>query len=714
MPTPSLKDVVANEKYKNLPPSEQNKLLSKMFPQYAGLPENEKLKFLQMSRTVQTDTNVAPPPENGLSLRSDPYKASDNRNATPEEMGITYKPSTMEAMKEELPAGGLATAGAVVGSAGGFPGAIGGAFVGGMLSEGIDKTAEYLSGKRPEDATLQQDVVDITSEGGKQGMYELGGGLAVKGLAKVFAPVAKSVTEKGKVALRTLDKYMPHVRDDKFNLLNPFSWKPISRAMDMNVPGVRPAEMTENWGLDLAQNISKGAVLGGKHHAEYELARDKAVDNMLEAAAESYGKLYPQDRLGEMVVGVTKNQWKQWKKIYTKPLYDAVEDMVKPEVVEKTVKGYVDITNSSGEPLLDAAGKPMRRAVDHIVKEEVGGAKISTKMLKELAAPMAKNAETLKGFGGEETGDNVVNAIMDLPDTIPFYIAQDLKTRLGDVVKKFDLTNKNARAVRAATMMSEQLDDATETALKEYSPEAYQLWQDANRLYREGSTKYNNKFLRKLIRQADPDLNGEPETVLRSIFRNGGKSNINRTIVAIGPDNFRMLKRWYLTDTLKKSGYVPGESIARGTSLRDRLYGPTGMGEDAMDVIFTGEERKALDDIITTLTTIQARQATGQGSMLIQLMQGSAIAGVAGGAGAAIAGDSSTGAGVAAGSLAILAAPEVMARVMLNPIGAKWLSEGFRTPFEKAATERGAAILLRLKDLADRAKEDIDKEQWKE
>lgn len=690
---PTLNELKNNEMFKNLPAVEQKRYMERTFPGYNNLPEAEKLRVLD---------NINP-----VSLRApDPVMEMNSRNATMEEMGIPEKPGFIESAKGELPEAGLATVGAVMGAPGGLPGSVLGAFVGGSASKAIDKTAEYLSNKRSENANIKQDIVDISKTGAKQGMYELVGGSLIKFGNKLLKPATKTLTENAKVAYRTLDKYMPKVRDDKFNIFNPFSWKPVQRGMDMKHPSVLPAEATDNWALDWMHNVSEGAIWGREKFMQYNKMRDQAIGEMQDEMIQSYGMKKDPTVLGNMVVQVARDNWKGYKENITKPLYDAVEDMVKPEIKQKVVKGYVETG------VLDANGKPARQVVEKVIDEEVGGVKVSIRELKRLAEPLKKKAEVLQGFGGEDTGDNIVKAVMDLPDEVQFGVAQSLRTRLLDINSKFSVTNKNAQAVRISNQFGEALDKNIETALKKNNTEAYIIWQDAQRLYKEGSQKYNNQFVRKLIRQADPNLNGEPEKVLTSIFRNGGTSGIRKVAAAIGPDNFRMLKRWYIEDLLVKST-PKGEGIAIGKNLKNNMYGRSGMGEEGINAIFTGEERKALDDIATTLEVVQSKSSSGQGGMLIQLMQGGALAtGLTSLTGAI--GDQNVSNVLGGTSAIILAGPQVMARVMINPIGAKWLTEGLRTPLEKAGTERAAAIMFRLNDIINKTEEKMADEVYKE
>ena len=220
-------------------------------------------------------------------------------------------------------------------------------------------------------------------------------------------------------------------------------------------------------------------------------------------------------------------------------------------------------------------------------------------------------------------------------------------------------------------------------------------------MYKEGAGKYNNRFIRGLIKQADPiGGKGEPGKVLSTIFKNGGVDNINKVKTAVGPQLWNQMKGWHVRELLLKSTNKT-TGIVNGVTLKNNMFGSSGMRREAMEAIYTREEIKQLENNAITLGVIQARQGGGAGGMLIQLAQAGAITGIATGT-------------LQKTSVAVLVAPEVLARMLTSQRATKWFLNtqkfGNKGILVGSTASRMTNLAKEIEDKITKEREDITKE----
>jgi len=541
---------------------------------------------------------------------------------TTEDIIESGKPRGQRAFLEEGPE----ALGGIVGGIGGAligktPGAIrAGAVAGAGVGGAIGKTAsQALLGE-------EIDPQEIAISGGRQALFEAGVRAVVGIGQKILAPFAKSVTPEAQLAKETLDRFIPK-----------------------GSPSILPAEATENRVLDIMENIAEASIVGGKKISDFKnIIRKKALDDMIDDLASSFGSQVEADVLGETIESVIKGNLKT-ARLPATSLYNNVTSRV--------------------EPLGDI---------------------ISTKGLKAFAKPLAEKAKKLKGLGGANTGDDMVKGIMALPDNINYSTAQELRSRLISKADEFAVINKKAPAIGRAKKLAGLADSSIGTALKKHDKEALGIWRNANKIWKTTSDKFDNKFIRGLVKEAATKNN--PEVIAEKIFKPRAVSNIRKIKTATDPETFQQLKRWHVDSLLKKSVNPDGELI--GNNLFNNMFGKTGMGEQAMKEIYSPIELASLRKSANALKVIQSRQGEGAGRMLIQLTQAGAIAGLLDERSRPI-------------SLVILGGPAVLSRIMTNPTGAKWLIQGAKLP---AKSPQVSAIIAKLSDLAIKIRGDIEKE----
>ena len=574
--------------------------------------------------------------------RVDAYRTLKERGLSDEAITKGLHPETKplsfwQSLIEEIPESGGAIIGGIIGAPAGPLGAMGGAFLGGAAGRAYQQIGKQLAGGEAPKTSLEA-MKEIGIAGGKQAAYELGGRAVIGIAGKVLAPFKKSIIAETEVVRKTLEKYMPKE-------ISPFRF--ISKLRKEKVPTLLPAEATENRVLDILENIAEGSLVGGKKIADYKtIIRPNAINNMVDDLINTFGQRAEPDLIGEAFTM-------------------AVEKSLKPSRLAATT---------------------LYNTVDEMTK----GIMIPTKSLKAFAQPLAERAKEIGSIEAKNAGDDLVQAVMELPDTISYGTAKELRSRLISKIDEFSIINKKAPAIGKAKRFVALSDNTIATTLKTENPEAFALWRQANKLYREGSEQFDNEFIRRLIKQSVDK--GNPEVIAKQIFKPGAISNIRKAKSAVDEETWKGLKSWYIQDILKKSTLQEGE--ISGKAFVNQLTGKTGMGDKALTEIFKPAELQALKNVATVLQIASKKQAEGIGRMWIQLTQAGAIVGLM---------DERS----RPYSIVLLGGPVVLSRLFTNPLAAKWLIQGARLPAHSPAA---AAILAKLGGLALEIDRDMRKE----
>jgi len=181
-----------------------------------------------------------------------------------------------------------------------------------------------------------------------------------------------------------------------------------------------PAEATESRILDLLQNVSESSIVGGASIQEFKTRRTKFFDDFADSLIDEFGNRTDPTDLGNLFVTSINNS----KAVHSK------------------------------------AAKVLYNSV------KAGRAKTEIKSIKNFARPLQKRAVKLEGIEAKNAGDDLVGAIMDLPDKLSYKEATELRSRLISRIDEFSILNKKAPAIGKAKKMVGMLDKAIEKSLK--------------------------------------------------------------------------------------------------------------------------------------------------------------------------------------------------------------------------------------------------------
>ncbi|MHC4748401.1 MAG: hypothetical protein ACYTFW_00870 [Planctomycetota bacterium] len=421
------------------------------------------------------------------------------------------------------------------------------------------------------------------------------------------------------VARKILSPLGKHVTPAAKDAINTLKAKMPKNLIGMRKPPLTLAEATEHRVVDFLDNIAQNAVFGQKSMAEYRGMRDKIVTDVVDDYLNIFGQKFGPTEFGSFTAKLLDKKWTHFKRHITAPIYNTVT-------------------------------------------KEAPNAVVSIKSLKDFVAPKAGRIKLQKG----SSGATIIETINSLPDDVPYEIAKNLRSDLRTIKEGFELTIEAERAKGIAKNLEGKLTGEIETALKKESVDAYRAWKYGNYVYRKGSEKYRNEFIRGIIKRSK----NKPHEVLKAVFEKHGTTGVKRIQNVVGPKVWKRLKGYHsgqmFTDSQAyKEGigdYMSGKKLK--SLLSDRR---SGYGKETLNSIYNKDELKTLNDLATTLSVTQERQPGRGGGMWIQLTQPLAF-------GALLMGRFDKAAGT------ILVGPAVLARMMHDPIISKYFLNQLRLP----------------------------------
>lgn len=551
-------------------------------------------------------------------------------------------------VKEEGPAiaGGLATGVAAAAAGTGLAATVGLVGLGGAAGEAYKQIGQHLSGSLSAPQTSLEAAKRIAQAGIEQGGMEAFGGLAAKGVGKILAPFKNKLLEgAGEAAAYFKDKIQPLV--------------------------FMPAEATEARALDLMHNVAEASIIGGASISQFKTQRLKFFDDFADSMIDQFGSRTDPTQLGELFVGAITEK-RNLHRAAANVMYNTVEEMIGTRLVEKEIKSQV------AGSILDASGKPtMREVVTRTLVPE-STVNISTGPLKEFAAKTQLRAADLNGIEAKNAGDDLMQAVMDLPDTVTFDVMKELRSRLISRVDEFSVLNKKAPAIGKANKLLGIAHDAITNTLEVQAPQALEAWEAANTFYKAGEQRFNSTMIRRLMKFAD-DTGTGGEMIAPAIFKPGQVSRVKAVKDALDPPEMQKLQGFFMQHVLSKA--TTSDQSLSGNALLNMIEGkPNSFGMPMLKEMFSDAQITALKNLGKGLQIAQKGQGEGTGRMLVQLSQGGAIGSLAMGQ-------------FEVPAATLLLGPVVLSKAMLSPPIAKWLTTGVTMP---ANSQYASGVLARL------------------
>lgn len=563
----------------------------------------------------------------------------------------------ISAIKEEGPqtvggiAGGIAAATV---SPAAVP-VITGVALGGGAGEAIKQIGQHLSGSLSAPKTSTEAAKRIGEAALTEAGFELVGGLVAKGFGKIIAPFKGAVKEGFEEA--------------------------TAMFKDKIKPVLLPAEATESRVLDVLHNVGEASIIGGNSMARFKTKRTKFFDDFADSIIDQFGKRTDPTDLGNMFVASLEASKKVHKEA-AGVLYNNVSELV----------------NQHSRKVMQRIETPQG---PQFVEKMVPGIGVPTKSLKDFSSKIRTTFTDLGDIEAKNAGDDLMEAINLLPETVSFDAAKELRSRLISRVDEFSVINKKAPAIGKAKRLINLIDEEITEGLKGLPASKGEVqtpleaWRIANDFYKHGQDKFNNTLLRRLVKLAD-DTGTGAENIAPAIFKPGQVSKVRKVKRALGEGSqeWNDLRGFFVQHLLQKSSDVDGSII--GKRILNNISGkPSSFGIPMLSEVLTRPQLREIEHFGRTLQMAQKKQAEGAGRMLIQLAQGGAL------------GMMATNQEIDSTAAAVIFGPALISKMMLNPGTARLLTTGIATP---AYSKNAAGVMARLVAASERIRRRGDEE----
>lgn len=525
-------------------------------------------------------------------------------------------------------------AGGILGARSGPGSAVGGATLGGTAGEVASMGVEALTGAPP---TLEEANQRYYQAAETAASAELAG-TAITGVAgKLLRPLASKVTAAGREAIL---KY-GHA--------------------------FTPAQVTSSRGLNVAENMAKGALVGGGKYQKFLAEQQGMFDQERVRLVEQFGGFRDPERVGQVY----------------KAARDAGLDTFKQTATTK----YADVASKAGDTkipmdsLVEFAEQELGRrgAIPGEVSGTTGKALlrqvVAAKSVKEGAGSQApvggSGGRPLSEYRDSPIGQTLIAALKKagiatddevLLKDLSFEQARFFRSELQRVIReKSGQPGGQADPLVGITkQLLTRLDTAIDTALPAEAQAAYRA---ANAFYKEGKAQFDSKFLRTLAAK-------HPEYVADLIAKPHAVTDIRNAREAVTPAAWRTVQAQIVQQVLtNKHGMT-----ATGGEPTEKLLK---LSVPTLREIFPDNDARELQQFARILDQVQQNKE-GTGKMWVQLTQASAVSKVATGGNAGA---------VARGTIVV---PWLISTLFTSKLGRQWLTTGFAESPKSARFTRSA------------------------
>lgn len=520
---------------------------------------------------------------------------------------------------------GAALGGMVGGPPGAFIGGVLGAATGGGIGEAAEVGVEKVAGRPVTMEGLKRRTAETAiASGVGEGVFR---GAVTPILKKVAAPFASSVTPAGREAAETLTRTERGVS---------------TLGLPIKSPAVTPAQVTENRALDIADNIVRKSIMGGGSHKALLARQSRLLDAETEQLILEYGAR----GVDPEVIGRALQQ----ARVDQVAIRAAQASERYAVVAEKAAQAPVDIAPLETFIAQEPRAKPVLYGIlDKVApgwREAGGGEALSdgtpiTGALRSALVQMGELSET-------ETG------------TLTYPAAQRLRQELNIMGRAYarDTTGEKNIQVGIVKQLVKRLDDGITTGLKDTGGDPLvAAWRGANEFVKSYRTQLDDRFMRALGK-ANPSV-------------------LQQQIVKSAPERIRQVHNVIDTATWKsiqartvENLVTTSEGRISGKSLVKQLYD---LGPERLRALFpegTADIQRLARELAQLETT---RESIG--GMYIQLAQaGAATTLLTGGFG--LVGSAAPSPERVAGAGLILLGPAAIGKIMISPLGRKWLTTG--------------------------------------
>ena len=433
-------------------------------------------------------------------------------------------------------------------------------------------------------------------------------GAAIPALIKKIGFKGVKYSDDAEKAEKTLNKVKERALKDG-----------TSKVDDIKDGIITPGIGSDNRFVDILENISEKSLFAGGKIVKARKGGETALTNELNVLIDNISDTTTRSDAGELALSAVQNSLDNFRAI-AKTKYDKLSESAK--LVS------VNVTKS-------------KKLANELLEQ--------TKVTKKLSPENRRVLETVAG----------------MDDRVSFSVANDVRSELLGITRASTEMVKGKAQATAVKLVKEITKDIDRTIndLPVAVPELRALYDSAQRFYRVGAKKFNNKVLKRLADKA-------PEEIYKTLIKPRRPS----TIKALS-NSLKLIKdkevRTEVFDSLK--GTLIGDIAGESNRIKGKLDGSYILkeldkyGDEVLLQLFKKDELKNLRDVLRSLSVAQ-RKTVGEnvpGAVFIQLSQAGAAFGLFSGV-------------LTAPSLGILFGPAVISKLFTSPKFIKFIKKGFQ------------------------------------
>ena len=462
-----------------------------------------------------------------------------------------------------------------------------------------------------------------------------------------------------------------------------------------------PAQRTASRGLDNLENyIEKSIAGGGRIRNIKEIQQPAKVRDLTSSILNRIlpeGRAVGRSTLGEMVDDAIVGSRRLFKDAGSE-LYENVDRITSPDLLTRTVS--IDVPSI----VLDEAGKPFITTVTKEVEEEVGGALVDLRPIKDFAGKLQK--KRLKEGGASKPIDSLIDDILSRPDQASFQTAHSIRSDFLEQAR--NAPSRKDRLVGIANKVSGLLDGQMELSARAHGKGAEAAWRNANEFWATGKAQFDKGVVKRIAKEVST---GSPDRVVDIVFARKSPDQVKQVMQLIDDPVIQdRLKRSYMEDLFSKSSsQIPGDVTDKrtivGKALIDRIDEVAGDG--MLEAVY-GKTRALEIQNLARLAKATQGGTGGVGGILAQALQlGPAVAGATG----AVTGNKEAAKKGIVAAATIAAFGESLSKMISSPKYSKLLTDTAKMPPGSKQAAQSIARISRILYM-EKSKRDKEKVKW--
>ena len=419
---------------------------------------------------------------------------------------------------------------------------------------------------------------------------------------------------------------------------------------------ITPGIGSENRLIDILENITEKSFVAGGRIISTRKKAERLITAELEDFVGDFSNKATRTNAGDLALSAVQNSLDYFRAT-AKSKYAKVDQLAREQILSRAT-GQVVATRPITVNLRSTIDEAKKLIED-------------TKVFREIELDAQKVLRII--------------AKLDNDPNVTFDVANGLRSRFLAITRSNkDLVKGQSEryAAKLVKDISKNLDETVDAIDATASPGLRAAYDSAQRFYRLGVTKYNNKILRNLAEKA-------PEEVYTTLIKPRRPGTVKALMNAIkGTKDVK--KKEELLNTIKGTliGDVVGNSVRLKNGKVDanyilkefQKYGDEVLVESGL---FAAREVRQLENLLTALKAAQ-KKSVGEGipgAIFIQLGQAGALMGLLSGI-------------FTVPSAAIVFGPSVIGRLFTNPKTVEFIKKGFNLKPGSEAAYRNASQLI--------------------